>query len=44
VPSKNTRKVEAELRRRREKFYAIGHIESASGAAKVVYNGKLPLT
>ena len=44
VPSKHTRKVEAELRRRREKFYAIGHIESASGAAKVVYNGKLPLS
>ncbi|MFZ0637465.1 MAG: phosphoribosylformylglycinamidine cyclo-ligase [Candidatus Acidiferrales bacterium] len=43
VPSKNIRKVETELRRRREKFYAIGHLETASGAPQVVYNGKLPL-
>jgi phosphoribosylformylglycinamidine cyclo-ligase len=43
VPATYTRKVEAELRRRREKFYAIGHIETASGPAKVTFNGKLPL-
>jgi len=43
VPSKHIHKVEAELRRRREKFYAIGHIETASGAPQVVCNGKLPL-
>ena len=44
VPSKNIRKVESELHRRREKFYAIGHIETASGAPRVVYSGKLPLS
>lgn len=43
VPPKYVRKVEAELRRRREKFYAIGHIETAAGAAKVTYNGSLPI-
>jgi phosphoribosylformylglycinamidine cyclo-ligase len=43
VPPRYVRKVEAELRRRREKFYAIGHIETAAGAAKVTYNGSLPI-
>jgi len=43
VPPKYVRKVEAELRRRREKFYAIGHIETAAGAPKVTYNGNLPV-
>jgi phosphoribosylformylglycinamidine cyclo-ligase len=44
LPSKNIRKVESELHRRRENFYAIGHIETASGAPRVVYSGKLPLS
>ena len=43
IPPKYVRKVEAELRRRREKFYAIGHIETAAGAPKVTYNGNLPI-
>jgi phosphoribosylformylglycinamidine cyclo-ligase len=43
VPPKYVRKVEAELRRRREKFYAIGHIETAAGAPKVTYNGNLSI-
>ena len=43
VPAKHVRKVEAELQRRREKFYAIGHIETSSGAPRVDYSGKLPL-
>jgi len=43
VPSKNIRRVETELRRRREKFYAIGHVESALGSPQVVYTGKLAL-
>jgi len=43
IPPKYVRKVEAELRRRREKFYAIGHIETAAGAPKVTYNGNLSI-
>jgi len=43
VPPKHVRQVEAELRRRREKFYAIGHIETAAGPPSVTYNGKLPI-
>lgn len=44
VPAKNISRVEAELRRRREKFYLIGRIERASRAkARVVYTGTLPL-
>jgi phosphoribosylaminoimidazole (AIR) synthetase len=43
VPAKNIKKVESELHRRREKFYSIGHIETSSGAPRVVYSGKLPL-
>jgi phosphoribosylformylglycinamidine cyclo-ligase len=43
VPAKHVKKVETELRRRRQKFYAIGHIKIMSGAPKVAYNGKLPL-
>src|SRR6202050_5149442 len=43
IPPKHVRKVEAELRRRREKFYAIGHIETAAGPAKVTYNGNLSI-
>ena len=37
-------RVEAELKRRREKFYLVGRIEKASrGKSHVVYTGKLPL-
>jgi phosphoribosylformylglycinamidine cyclo-ligase len=43
VPAKNVSKVESELRRRRQKFYPIGHIKTISGAPRVAYNGKLPL-
>ena len=44
VPSKNLRKVEAELTRRREKFYVIGKTEPAApGKPRVVYSGKLPI-
>src|ERR1700685_2204672 len=44
VPAKKISRVEAELRRRREKFYLIGRIERASRAkSRVVYTGTLPL-
>jgi phosphoribosylformylglycinamidine cyclo-ligase len=44
VPSKYVGRVEAELRRRREKFYLIGRVENAArGKARVVYSGKLAL-
>jgi len=44
VPSKHISRVEAELKRRREKFYLIGRIERASREkTRVVYSGKLPL-
>jgi phosphoribosylformylglycinamidine cyclo-ligase len=44
VPAKAVARVEAELRRRREKFFMIGRIEEGPRvAARVVYNGKLPL-
>ena len=39
VPPKNLRQVEAHLKRRREKFYAIGRIEP--GKPTVVYAGQL---
>ncbi|HVN08294.1 MAG TPA: phosphoribosylformylglycinamidine cyclo-ligase [Patescibacteria group bacterium] len=41
VPPKNLRAVEASLKRRREKFFHIGRIES--GKPSVVYSGQLPL-
>jgi len=41
VPPKNVRHVEAHLKRRREKSYAIGRIEP--GKRTVVYSGQLPL-
>ncbi|HXZ20586.1 MAG TPA: phosphoribosylformylglycinamidine cyclo-ligase, partial [Candidatus Acidoferrales bacterium] len=41
VPPKNLRLVEAYLKRRREKFFAIGRIEP--GKPGVVYSGQLPL-
>jgi phosphoribosylformylglycinamidine cyclo-ligase len=40
VPSKHVRKVEAELKRRRERFYVIRRIEP--GKPRVVYTGHLP--
>jgi phosphoribosylformylglycinamidine cyclo-ligase len=44
VPSRNLRKVEAELVRRREKFYVIGRTEPAApGKPRIVYTGKLPI-
>lgn len=44
VPAKDVARVEAELKRRREKFYLIGRIERAArGKSRVVYSGKLAL-
>jgi phosphoribosylformylglycinamidine cyclo-ligase len=44
VPAKYVARVEAELRRRREKFFLIGRIENAArGKARVAYSGKLAL-
>jgi phosphoribosylformylglycinamidine cyclo-ligase len=44
VPAKHVGRVEAELKRRREKFYLVGRIENFNrGSARVVYSGKLPL-
>ncbi len=41
VPAKHVAHVERELKRRREKFYRIGHI--APGRPRVVFGGRLPL-
>jgi phosphoribosylformylglycinamidine cyclo-ligase len=41
VPPKHVRKVESELKRRREKFFAVGRVEP--GRPRVVYSGRLPL-
>jgi phosphoribosylformylglycinamidine cyclo-ligase len=44
VPARHVAHVESELKRRREKFYAIGRIEGTTrGTPRVVYSGKLPL-
>jgi phosphoribosylformylglycinamidine cyclo-ligase len=44
VPAKHVARVQAELKRRREKCYAIGHIEKAArGSERVVYSGALSL-
>lgn len=44
VPAKFVGRVEAELKRRREKFYLIGRIESAArGKQRVGYSGELAL-
>ena len=44
VPAKNVARVEAELKRRREKFYLIGRIERAvRGKPRVNYTGQLGL-
>ncbi|MGB7667616.1 MAG: phosphoribosylformylglycinamidine cyclo-ligase [Candidatus Acidiferrales bacterium] len=44
VPSKNAHKVEMELKRRRERFFRIGRIESApAGKSPVSFSGTLPI-
>jgi phosphoribosylformylglycinamidine cyclo-ligase len=44
VPPKNVKKVEAELKRRRERFYLIGRIESApAGTSRVNFIGTLKI-
>jgi len=44
VPSAYVKEVEADLKRRREKFYRIGRIEKGdTGKARVVYSGSLNL-
>ncbi len=44
VPPKNVRSVEADLKKRREKFFLIGRIERGeSGKARVTYCGSLNL-
>jgi phosphoribosylformylglycinamidine cyclo-ligase len=44
VPARNVSRVEADLKRRREKFFLIGRVERSShGMPRVVYSGKLPL-
>lgn len=42
APSKNAKSVEAELKRRRERFFRIGRIESAAGKSAVSFSGSLP--
>ena len=44
IPPKHISRVEAELKRRREKFYLIGRIERAAhGKPRVLYSGQLSL-
>jgi phosphoribosylformylglycinamidine cyclo-ligase len=44
VPAKHVSRVEAELKRRREKFFLIGRVDKAArGKPRVVYSGKLAL-
>jgi phosphoribosylformylglycinamidine cyclo-ligase len=44
VPPENVRSVEADLKKRREKFFRIGRVErSESGKARVAYTGSLRL-
>ncbi|HVB55395.1 MAG TPA: hypothetical protein VNE63_03055, partial [Candidatus Acidoferrales bacterium] len=44
IPARHVSRVEAELKRRREKFFLIGRVESAvRGKARVHYSGKLPI-
>ncbi|MGC2332296.1 MAG: AIR synthase-related protein, partial [Candidatus Acidiferrales bacterium] len=44
VPAKYVGRVEAELKRRREKFYRIGRVERAArGKQRVSYSGELPI-
>ena len=44
IPAKHISRVEAELKRRREKFFLIGRVESAAqGKPRVLYSGQLSL-
>jgi phosphoribosylaminoimidazole (AIR) synthetase len=47
VPAKHVSRVEAELKRRREKFFLVGRIEPAGrearGKPQVIYSGNLPI-
>jgi len=44
VPPKNLRKVETELKRRREKFFRIGQVVTARpGKSRIAYTGTLPI-
>jgi phosphoribosylaminoimidazole (AIR) synthetase len=44
VPPKNVKSVEADLKKRREKFFRIGRVErSESGKARVAFEGSLNL-
>jgi len=44
VPARDVSRVEAELKRRREKFYLIGRVERATrGNPRVIYSGELAL-
>jgi phosphoribosylaminoimidazole (AIR) synthetase len=44
VPSAHVKEVEADLKRRREKFFRIGRIERGdTGKARLVYSGALSL-
>jgi len=44
VPARNVSRVEADLKRRRQKFFLIGRVERSSHAkSRVVYSGMLPL-
>jgi phosphoribosylformylglycinamidine cyclo-ligase len=44
VPAKHISRVEKELKRRREKFYAIGRIERGTrNKSRVAYSGELPI-
>jgi phosphoribosylformylglycinamidine cyclo-ligase len=44
VPARNVSRVEADLKRRREKFFLIGRVERSSHEKpRVVYSGMLPL-
>jgi phosphoribosylformylglycinamidine cyclo-ligase len=45
VPPKNVKKVEVELKRRREHFFSIGRIESSpAGKSRVSFAGTLPIS
>jgi phosphoribosylformylglycinamidine cyclo-ligase len=42
VPPKHIRAMEADLKRRREKYFRIGHIKTAANGPRVIFNGTLP--
>jgi phosphoribosylformylglycinamidine cyclo-ligase len=45
VPSKNVQKIEAELKRRRERFFRIGRTEpAAAGKPRVIFTGTLNIS